>query len=90
MMFDNLPKKNELNFMLYEYNQQKYVWHTSNLTSRLAIHVSLYINQSSICTSQEMFKNENYNCIVLEDNLENKMQTMKREAFYMSAFKHRL
>jgi hypothetical protein len=39
-------------------------------------------------TSQEVFKNENYNCIVLEDNLENKVKAKEREAFYMDVFEH--
>ena len=39
-------------------------------------------------TSQEVFKNNNYNCIVLEDNLENKEIAKEREAFYMGVFEH--
>ena len=41
-----------------------------------------------MCTSQEKFKNNNYNCIVLEDNLENKEKAKEREAFYMGVFEH--
>ena len=39
-------------------------------------------------TSQEMFKNENYDCIVLEDNLENKVKAKERDSFYMGNFEH--
>ena len=39
-------------------------------------------------TSQEVFKNENYNCIVLEDNLENKVKAKEREVFFMGVYKH--
>jgi hypothetical protein len=37
---------------------------------------------------QEVFKNDNYNCIALEDNLENKIKAKEREAFYMGVFEH--
>ena len=33
-----------------------------------------------MCTSQELFKNDNYNCIVLEDKLEDKVKAKEREA----------
>jgi hypothetical protein len=39
-------------------------------------------------TSQEVLKNDTYNCIVLEDNLENKVKAKEREAFYMGVFEH--
>ena len=41
-----------------------------------------------MCKSQEVFKNDNYNCIVLEDNLENKVKAKEREAFYMGVSEH--
>jgi hypothetical protein len=41
-----------------------------------------------MCTSQEVFKNDNYDFIVREDNLENKVKAKKREAFYMCVFEH--
>ena len=41
-----------------------------------------------MCTSQELFKNGNQNCIVLEDKLENKVKAKEREAFYMGVFEH--
>ena len=45
---------------------------------------------SRVCvrTSQEVFKNNNFNCIVLEDNLENKVKAKEREAFYMGVLQH--
>jgi hypothetical protein len=39
-------------------------------------------------TSQGVFKNDTYNCIVLEDNLENKAKAKEREAFHMGVFEH--
>ena len=41
-----------------------------------------------MCTSQEVFKNNNFNCIVLEDNIENKEKAKEWEAFYMGVFEH--
>jgi hypothetical protein len=41
-----------------------------------------------MCTSQEVFKNNNFNSIVLEENLVNKEEAKEREAFYMSVFEH--
>ena len=41
-----------------------------------------------MCMFQEVFKNDNYNCIALEDNLENKEKAKEREAFYMGVFEH--
>ena len=41
-----------------------------------------------MCTSEEFFKNNNYNCIVLGDNIENKVKAKEREAFYMGVFEH--
>ena len=41
-----------------------------------------------MCTSQEVFKNDSYNCIVLEDNLENTEKAKEREAFCMGVFEH--
>jgi len=40
-----------------------------------------------MCTSKEVFKNGNYNCIVLQDNLE-KAQVKEREAYFISVFEH--
>jgi hypothetical protein len=46
-----------------------------------------------MCTSQELFKNDNYNCIVLEDKLEDKVKAKEREAIlidmkdYQKAYK---
>ena len=34
-----------------------------------------------MCTSQEVFKNDNYNSIVLKDNFENIAKAKEREAF---------
>jgi hypothetical protein len=44
---------------------------------------------SRVCVHlKEVFKKENYNCIVLEDNLVNKAKTKERKAFYMGVFEH--
>jgi hypothetical protein len=41
-----------------------------------------------MCKSQEVFTNENNNCIVLENNFESKVKAKEREAFYMGVFEH--
>jgi tRNA A-37 threonylcarbamoyl transferase component Bud32 len=41
-----------------------------------------------MCTSQEVFKKNNFNCIVLEENLETKDKAKEREAFDMGVFEH--
>ncbi len=87
-MFDNLPKKYLIYMICCNVTNKKYIGHTSNLTSRLAVHLSTYKNQSCMCTSKEVFKSENYNCIVLEDNLDNKLKAKERELFYMGVFEH--
>ena len=87
-MFDNLPKKYLIYMICCNITNKKYVGHTSNLTSRLAVHASTYKKQSCMCTSQEVFKNNNFNCIVLEENLENKEKAKEREAFCMGVFEH--
>ena len=87
-MFDNLPKKYLIYMICCDITNKKYVGHTSNLSSRLAVHASTFKKQSCMCTSQEVFKNNNFNCIVLEENLENKEKAKEREAFYMGVFEH--
>ena len=87
-MFDNLPKKYLIYMICCNITNKKYVGHTSNLTSRLAVHASAYKKQSCMCTSQEAFENDSYNGIVLEDNLENKVKAKEREAFYMGVLQH--
>jgi hypothetical protein len=88
-MFDNLPKKFLIYAICCNVTNKKYIGSTSNLTSRLAVHLSSYKNKTSTCSSVEIFKNDNYNCIILQDNLE-KNQIKERELFFIKVFEHNI
>lgn len=81
----NLPKKYLIYMICCNVTHRKYIGSTSNLTSRLAVHLSTYKKQTCMCSSSEIFKNDNYNCVVLEDNLE-KENVKEREAYFMDVF----
>ena len=65
---------------------KKYIGATSNLPSRMAVHVSTAKLQKCMCSSSVVLAQNNYSVVILEANL-NKDEVKQREAFFISAFK---
>lgn len=86
-MFKNLKRDYVIYAICCNETNLKYIGSTSNLTSRLAVHLSTFKCQSSMCRSSLVLEGGNYNCIILEEGLQ-KQDVKAREAFYLSVFKH--
>ena len=63
-----------------------YIGNTSNLTNRLANHISSFKSGKSTCYSKYVLENDNYMISVLKDNIESKEDAKESEHHFISAY----
>lgn len=81
----NIPKTYVIYLINCNISNKKYIGSTSNLQSRIAVHLSTFKHQRDMCSSSKVLEGGNYNCIILESNLD-KSQAKEREAFFIDVF----
>ena len=63
-----------------------YIGSTSNLTTRVSVHLSSFKQGVSTCRSVLVLKNGNYNISVLRDKIQTKEETKKAELNFIDAY----
>ena len=67
-------------------SNKTYIGSTSNLTNRLANHISLFKSGKSSCYSKYVLENDNYMISVLKDNINSKQEAKESEHHFISAY----
>ena len=63
-----------------------YIGSTSNLTTRVSVHLSSFKQGVSTCSSVAVLKGDNYNISVLRDKIKTKEETKKAELNFIDAY----
>jgi len=63
-----------------------YIGSTSNLTTRISVHISSFKQSVSTCSSVAVLEKGNYNISVLRDKILTKEETKKAEFSFINAY----